>query len=82
MCPLSCYRPPRRFGAKLGSAVLLASLILLAAANFIGAPLWAVTLAAAVALVAGNWWQHYFRPWWQQRRKGRRRQQVSFCRRI
>ena len=41
----------RRFGAKLGSAVLLVCLVLLAAANFIGAPLWAVTLAAAVALV-------------------------------
>jgi len=69
--PLSC-----RFGAKLGSAVLLACLILLAAANFIGAPLWAITLAAAAALVAGNWWQHYLRPWWLRRRKGRRRHQV------
>ena len=44
---------------------------MLAAANFIGAPLWAVTLAAAGALVAGNWWQHYLRPWWQRRRKGK-----------
>ena len=52
--------------------MLLASLILLAAANFIGAPLWAVTLAAAAALVAGNWWQHYLRPWWLRRRKVRR----------
>ena len=72
----SVCRSRCRFGAKLGSAVLLLSLILLAAANFIGAPLWAVTLAAAVALVAGNYWQHYVRPW-MRRRKGRRREEVS-----
>jgi len=69
----------RRFGAKLGSTVLLVCLVLLAAANFIGAPLWAITLAAAVALVAGNWYQHYLRPWWLRRRTGRRRHEVCCC---
>jgi hypothetical protein len=45
---------PGRWGAKFGCAVLLLSLVMLAIANFIGAPLWAVTLAAAAVLVAGN----------------------------
>ena len=66
---LTSAAAPFRFGAKFGSAILLASLVLLAAANFIGAPLWTVTLSAAGALVAGNWWQHYFRPWWRRRRR-------------
>lgn len=43
-----------RWGAKFGCGVLLLSLVMLAVANFIGAPLWAVTLAAAAVLVAGN----------------------------
>ena len=50
-----------RFGAKLGSGILLASLVMLAIANFIGAPLWAVTLAAAAILFAGNTWVSH--PW-------------------
>ena len=43
-----------RWGAKFGCIVLLASLVVLAIANFIGAPLWAVTLTAAGVLVGGN----------------------------
>jgi len=57
VCPLG------RWGAKFGCIVLLASLVMLAVANFIHAPLWAITLAAAGVLVAGNLWVHYVRPW-------------------
>jgi hypothetical protein len=51
---LMLLRDSCRWGAKFGCAVLLLSLVMLAIANFIGAPLWAVTLAAACVLVAGN----------------------------
>mmetsp|Transcript_4954 Transcript_4954/g.14258 ORF Transcript_4954/g.14258 Transcript_4954/m.14258 type:complete len:676 (-) Transcript_4954:710-2737(-) len=60
------------WGAKFGFAVLLLSLVMLAIANFIGAPLWAITLAAAAVLVAGNWYVHYLNPWFQQRRHSSR----------
>lgn len=57
------YRLACRWGAKFGCLVLLLSLVTLAIANFIGAPLWAITLAAAGVLVFGNLWVHYLRPW-------------------
>lgn len=62
-----------RWGAKFGCAVLLLSLVMLAIANFIGAPLWTITLAAAGVLVAGNLWVHYLQPslrvQWKRRRR-------------
>lgn len=45
---------------------------MLAVANFIHAPLWAITLAAAGVLVAGNLWVHYARPWVVAQRQRRR----------
>lgn len=55
--------------------MLVLSLALLAAANYFGAPLWTITLGAAVVLVAGNAYVHYFRPWLRSRRYARRQPQ-------
>jgi hypothetical protein len=52
-----------RAGAQFGSAALLACLVLLAVANFIHVPLWAITLGFAVLMLAANVCLHKLRPW-------------------